>query len=354
MKKDRVVYFDYLRVFATLAVMVLHVASQNWSGLDPAGYEWNVFNLYDSVVRWGVPIFIMISGALFLSREIDTKVLYSKHILRMAVSYGVWSVFYAAVSAAIKQVVYGQDISLKSVASAIIGGHFHLWFIPMIIGLYMCTPIIKKIVSTEKTADYFLLLSFIFTFVIPQISVMCNDFIGGHAALIMKGISGLVSDMNMNLVLGFAFYFVLGYRLNSIELTKKQRGIIYALGAAGFIATIVLTAVASRMAEAPDTTYYGNFRLNVMLAAVAVHTWFKYRRHDNPSVNNVVAQLSKYSFGAYLVHVFVIDVLNLIGLNTLSFQPLLSVPVIAAIVFVVSFAISFVISKIPFINKWVV
>lgn len=37
MKKDRVVYFDYLRVFATLAVMVLHVASQNWSGLDPAG-----------------------------------------------------------------------------------------------------------------------------------------------------------------------------------------------------------------------------------------------------------------------------------------------------------------------------
>lgn len=352
MKKDRVVYFDYLRVFATLAVMVLHVASQNWSGLDPAGYEWNVFNLYDSVVRWGVPIFVMISGALFLSREIDTKVLYSKHILRMAVSYGVWSVFYAAVSV-LKQVVYGQDISLKSVAIEIIEGHFHLWFIPMIIGLYMCTPIIKKIVSTEKTADYFLLLSFIFTFVIPQIVVMGNAILGRYS-FITQAIGSVKSDMNMGLVTNFAFYFVLGYRLNSIELTKKQRGIIYALGAAGFVATIVLTAVASRKANAPMETYYGNFRLNVMLAAVAVHTWFKYRRHDNPSVNNVVAQLSKYSFGAYLVHVFVRDVLNLIGLNTLSFQPLLSVPVIAAIVFVVSFAISFVISKIPFINKWVV
>ena len=66
----RILYFDFLRVFATLAVMIIHVASQNWwYGTSVPSFEWQTFNFFNSIVRWGVPIFGMISGALFLNKR---------------------------------------------------------------------------------------------------------------------------------------------------------------------------------------------------------------------------------------------------------------------------------------------
>lgn len=72
-KQKRTIYFDYLRVMATLAVIMLHMSAQNWYVSDVNGYNWQVFNLYDSIVRWGVPVFVMISGALFLKKGIVFK-----------------------------------------------------------------------------------------------------------------------------------------------------------------------------------------------------------------------------------------------------------------------------------------
>lgn len=49
---DRQAYYDILRIFATFAVMILHIAADNWYGTDIHSFEWNVSNFYDSIVRW--------------------------------------------------------------------------------------------------------------------------------------------------------------------------------------------------------------------------------------------------------------------------------------------------------------
>ena len=54
--QDRQYHLDCLRVLATFAVMILHIAAQNWYGADVMSFEWNVFNFYDSMVRWAVPV----------------------------------------------------------------------------------------------------------------------------------------------------------------------------------------------------------------------------------------------------------------------------------------------------------
>lgn len=73
-----IVYFDYLRITAIIAIVVLHSASQNWYAADITSPTWNAFNIYDSLMRWGVPVFVMISGALFLSKEQPIKKIYKK------------------------------------------------------------------------------------------------------------------------------------------------------------------------------------------------------------------------------------------------------------------------------------
>ncbi|MBR4445084.1 MAG: acyltransferase family protein [Solobacterium sp.] len=90
--------FDVLRVAATIAVILLHVSAQNWHSTDIHSFEWCVFTIYDGLVRWGVPIFTMISGAIFLNRDIPIKKIYTKHILRIITAFIFWSAIYALVN----------------------------------------------------------------------------------------------------------------------------------------------------------------------------------------------------------------------------------------------------------------
>ena len=143
----RKVYFDYLRVFATFAVMILHISAQNWYSTDVNGFDWQIFNFFDSIVRWGVPVFVMISGSLFLNREISLSKIFSKYIRRLITAFIAWSAIYAVF----------MDGTIVDRASALVQGHYHMWFILMIVGIYMCIPFIKVIAESDFRIKYFLM-----------------------------------------------------------------------------------------------------------------------------------------------------------------------------------------------------
>ena len=69
MKKKNILYLDVLRIIATFAVIAIHVVTLYWNDYDVSTYEWGAFNVFDSISRWAVPIFCMISGYLFLNNE---------------------------------------------------------------------------------------------------------------------------------------------------------------------------------------------------------------------------------------------------------------------------------------------
>lgn len=342
---NRTVYFDYARVFATLAVMIVHISAQNFASVDVNGMTWQLFNFFDSIVRWGMPVFVMISGALFLERDIPLKKIFFKYILRMAVSFVVWSALYALFT--------GGTTGTKLLA--FVQGHYHMWFILMISGLYLCIPFLKAIVENENRMKYFLALALVFTFVIPEAVIVVHDF---GSDLLNKGMSAINSDvtnLNLHMVSGYASYFILGYFLNRITLSKRQRMVVYGLGLVGFIATIGLDAVVAIRTQWYCDHYYGPFTVNVLFEAAAVFTWFKYRTYDSMRRNAFVKKLSQYSFGAYLVHVAVIELLNsMLGWNTLTFPAAIAVPLLAVVVFFCSFALSALLNQIPIVKKYIV
>lgn len=354
--KKRIVYFDYLRVAAMVAVIVLHVAAEKWGEFDGRSFTWNVFNGYNGIVRWGVPVFVMISGALFLERDVQIGNLYRKNILRLLVAYGVWRVFYIVAEPMLWMLLTrSTDVFLRGVRGNLSVPPRHMWFIPMIVGLYICLPILKEIVKSKAAANWFLGLSFAVTFAVPQLELMANDFIGGAVGKTVSVLCGFVTEsMSMHLVFGYAFYFVLGYFLNKTELTRKQRRTVYILGVVGFVSTVVLNALVAWKTNEPCDTYYGNYRINVLLEALAVHTWFKYRKYENGKRDQVISALAKYSFGAYLIHPFVIRMLSAVGVDTLMFAPVIAVPVVCVITVCLAFVGSWVIHRIPVLNKWIV
>lgn len=74
---------DYLRVFASIAIILLHVTAQNMPYCELAGTEWNIYNICNSASRWGVPVFVMMSGALFYQEKS-----LQKHFIKN--TYPVW------------------------------------------------------------------------------------------------------------------------------------------------------------------------------------------------------------------------------------------------------------------------
>jgi len=342
---DRIISFDYLRVLSTLAVIVLHVAVQNWRETDVNGYAWQTFNFFDGISRWAVPIFIMISGVLFLNREVSLKKIFSKYILRMVVAYVFWSFFY---------MIFEEGTKFEKL-NIFLQGHYHMWFILMIIGLYMLLPIIKPITENKRRTVYFIALSLFFAIVFPTVKLLVNDFCSKRVIEIVTSVSVCIDDMKMHTVLGYSGYFVLGYYLNSIDLKKHHRLIIYALGILGFVATVVLDLTIALKNQSFCSRYYGYFTLNVFLEALAVFTWFKYAKFNMNILNRFVRKLSKYSFGAYLIHAFIIEQLEIrFSINTLSFDPVLSVISISLFVAVISFAVSAVLNNIPIVKKYLV
>lgn len=344
--RQRIIYFDFLRILAILGVMTIHIAGQNWDSIDATSFQWQTFNFFDSVVRWSVPVFVMISGALFLGGDVNIEKIYKKNILRIITAFIFWSVLYAAISLT-------QGSNIKDACVQIVKGHFHMWFLYMIIGLYLIIPFVKRIIESQSLIKYFLILGLIFTFVIPQ-GITLLKFINEPIANVFDSISKKIS---FHFTLGYVFYFILGYYLSKINISKKARHIIYILSILGFATTILGNSFFATYYNETQSLY-GYFTLNVMLESLGVFVFVKYNIapiNFSDKAKTIITRLSKYSFGAYLVHAMVIEQLqNLFGLHTLSFNPVLSIVVILLIVSVVSFVISWACNSIPLLKKYIV
>ena len=349
-RSKRVLYIDIMRVFAVFCMVLLHVAAENWPTAPVTSTHWQVLNIYDSAVRFCVPLLIMISGALFLNpaKTISLKNLFKKNILRLVVAYIFWAAFYATYTSKIYLGINAGTV--EAFFKGVLAGHFHMWFIPMIIGLYLITPLLRKITAEKKATEYFLILSFIFVLAIPMLRILLP---AAQAATVAT----LTNKFSMQFVLGYSIYFVGGYYFNANTLSKTTRRIIYALGILSCLFTIIATSNISVQAGKASELFYSYSLPTTAFIALSVFLFFKEtvsKINFKNKTQNMILLFSRCSFGVYLVHAFFLKLCNYFGFTSNLFNPIISVPAIVISIFVCSFIVSYVISKIPVINKYLI
>ena len=118
LKNKRIEYFDWLRILCCFSVVVIHVSAQKWGSSKIFSHEWKNFSFYNSIARFGVPIFFMISGTLFLEKNNSFGIILKKYIKNLF----------------------------------------------RICGLYLITPFLKEITKNEKLFKIFLVLHIFFVF----------------------------------------------------------------------------------------------------------------------------------------------------------------------------------------------
>lgn len=344
----RLAYADLLRCAAMLAVIVVHVSGGSLEAAAVGSPAFQVLNLYDGLAHWCVPVFVMLSGMFLLDpgHSLPLSKLFFGHILRIAVALTVWGTAYALVGQ-----VTANGLSWESVQAAlyqVLLGRtsFHLWFLYMIIGLYLVTPILRAFVRGSSRGDFqwFFLLVFLFACIIPTILRLRPS----------QTLSLYVNNLNLKLVLGYVGYYVLGYYLKAYTLSRPAEYLIYVLGILGAVVTVGGTAWLSQRQGELVQTFYNYDSPSIAFMSAAVFVFFRYVLgvSDERSRRQRLGGVAKVSFGIYLIHMFFLILLKQFGVTALSFSPVLSVPVLSVAVFLCSFAVAWLLSKVPLAGKY--
>ena len=143
-------FLDVLRVLATCAVVLMHVLTGATDVTDASimpEYRSLLLSVMD-LVTWCVPIFLLISGYLFLNpeRTLTYPVMIKKYCRRIALAILLFGVPYAAS----ELVVAERTFRIRMIPEALkmtLTGHTwsHMWYLYLILFLYLITPLLKKV-----------------------------------------------------------------------------------------------------------------------------------------------------------------------------------------------------------------
>jgi len=336
-------WISNLRLIALYAVIVLHCTSpliMQFGKVSTA--DWLTADFLNALVRFAVPVFVMITGALMLHREYGLGDFFKKRLTRVVIPFLFWSLVYIWYSWYNEEISFGSDawLNVKQVLHLLkTGSSYHLWYVYMLIGLYFFIPVIGKFVrhASEKEVLYFLIVWF------------------GVMLITQPYLSRYNPSVDMHYFAGFAGYLVLGHYLAFKDFDVKYLRLWMVLLFTVSLAAITLGSwLIAPYPQWPVTMFYEPVSPLVLTLAGSM---FMICKLTVPKVSPVITRIrdfaGRYNYGIYLSHALVLYFLDdPFGISYKLCTPIISIPLTALICFTISLLLVWIISKIP-LGKWV-
>ena len=362
---NRIVWVDLLRLIAMLMVITAHCTDMYNATPqeDPMAGFWGMF--IGSMMRPSVPLFAMMTGLLLLPVNSSPSEFYRKRIPRVLIPMVLWSVLYYLVpwftgllglDKSIISVMFpyvyepSQELgaTLKNIAQIPFTFNFyttHMWYIYMLIGLYLLMPFFSAWVKmNDKALTKAYLVLWCISLLLPYLIQVISPFIFGTCHWNAYG--------TFHYFAGFTGYLLLGHLMakgNSLTTRKVVAlGIIMYL--AGYAVTYLgFSTIGAKYtyAEAPELTqlFWLFCTPNVALMALGVFMIVQRIKITSPKLQAILANTTKCSFGAYLMHYILIGPV-IILLSPLQLPTVLCVICSVTLVFGSCWALTALIYKI--------
>lgn len=351
MKNIREYNYDLLRVVSMIAVIMIHISGSWVSGFtelvsNGKNIEQSITPLisciYNSISRFAVPCFIMLSGAFILddSRTTDYHNFYHNKVRRIAIPTVIFSILYTIYSLMLcfidKQNTGDKLITL---ATNVIKGEpfYHMWFMFILIGLYLLTPVVVRFKNSiseksfKKVAIIFFVLAIISRWTTNNIQLSWD--IGQIFEYLGYYMIGYVirKSLNKNNIRGI-FLIILGIVIGTVSAFIKYKWQMLAGIEESELSFSIITPYSPIIAISSIFIFSGFTMLNV-------------------KSNKCIDKLSKMSFIIYLFHAGVWDIITkaisiikgkdyLINLNCIYM-----IPISIIIVLLISLALTIIYNK---------
>lgn len=345
-KPARSIKLDILRIVSAAAVVLLHVSSDYIDLYTPGSAEFNIAVFLNSLTRFAVPVFVMISGELFLDRkkEISIKKIWIHNILRLFVIYLVWSFAYYAFQSIYlwKFDFYRQGI-VRTVTGIVYATN-HLWFIGMIIGLYALTPVLKSWIKNadEKNIRYFLTIFFIFQILRTTFTLLINKSLTDE-------ISKFVTITELT---GYLGYYVLGFYLSEYRVSRNFKTAVYIFFPVGIILNFLISALMSKEQGGYTPGIYDSFGVFTCINCVALYLIVGELTKKNEKRRKILENISADTLGIYLSHICIWEVAKgELGTDLIPI-PGLNIVIATLAVTLTAMLLSAGLRRIPFIGRY--
>lgn len=336
--------FSYLRAIACIAIIVLHIfASASIIYGEQIEILVNAFSrLLSNVMMWAVPCFVMISGALLLSKErkLTYRKLFQKYVLRMLFALIIFSFLFRLFD----MVMDGEQISVNILISWLQElftgtGWSHLWYIYLLIGLYLMLPLYKKVADygSEFDIKYLLLLYLLFLSLLP-----------------LTRIWNFSSGFYIHVSTIYPFYFFCGYAVHE-GILKLNRWIALLSFILSSCLIAVLTIIRWESAIEWMEQFWSYSSILVIVQSVSIFTLFdceQFKGSGKGIISKILVEIDQCSFGIYLIHMmFVRLILRYMKFNPYSGNALLNFVLLIVGTFLVSYVCTKILKKIPVLKK---
>jgi len=335
-----------LRILAAFSVVLLHSAAQFWYDLDRQSTVWLIANSYDALFRFGVPIFVMLSGAMFLDPDypMDLKRLYRHNVLRLIILYVVWSCAYGLYDSRLFDF---QTVGIKEVLREILYGRYHLWFLPMIAGIYLLLPVLKSWImhAEKKNIQYFLVL-----FLVLQIGRETLN-----SLTVKEELHYMFNLGKIEMACSYIGYFVWGYYLAHIGIGEKVRKALYYLFVPSVILNVLLGNVLTKRVEDFGGIIYDSFGL---FTFVMVTVLFLVAKEQGSKLtfgkksSSLIREISADTLGVYVMHIGLMEYLMNRGIHSMMIPNIVGIPVFAVFCFATCTIVAAILRRIPVLGKF--
>lgn len=348
-QESKVLFIDVIRAIAAVMVVVIHVSGYAVDHfLEPQHEQpffWWVAAFLNASSRVAVPLFVMVSGYLLLNHH-DKNEPWSwlkNRLFRILIPLIVWIAIYFLW----RQFSLPEGYSAMEMLRAIARGdpYYHLWFLYMLIGLYFATPILKTYLhgADRPNVKYFIVIWFLFTAIPPFINraLYINHF-----------------GLSVSVVSGFVGYYMLGYWMRDVVLTRTQSVLI---GLAVILSMVVTTLgtylLTSRAGGKVDELFFDAMTPNIIMGTLGIFAILKsvsweaiYVRFS--FIRSVIEVLSAASFFLYLSHPLLLGLLRITNIEYFSpaTNPIIGIPITVTVITLMAVMIRSTLSRIPVIN----
>lgn len=345
----RILWVDWAKFLAIFFILIIHCSSDFLTGGIIGSSNWLITLFFESISRWGIIVFVMVSGFLLLRKEYELKEFLFKRFSRVVLPFVFWNIIYIVVKLVVQNPLQGK-VTAFSVIGFFINAFLdptivtvQFWFVYMILGLYLVTPILAKWIKNVSDLEInYLLIVWLIILLINFLNIkflLCNylTFFGG-----------------------FLGFFILGYYLplkNSKGELKylnsvKSGLILFIIGFLGiFLGTWALSSLSGQLSF--TFISLGDLTPFAILEAIGIYIMIMelVPKITNKKLNYMAVKFSLASFGIYLVNVLVINGLKIIGIYSTSFNAI-SIILYAILAFIISFIVIMIMGKIPIIKKF--
>jgi surface polysaccharide O-acyltransferase-like enzyme len=306
--------------------------------------NWWTSNFYASFGAMGIPLLVMLSGALLLDKskaDEPIRFFFKKRFNRIGLALIFWTIIYFIWAFKVTGKVPSTDEIMHGVFA---GSYYHLWFLYLLLGLYLATPILRVLIKNMNRSQfkYLLALTLIGT-IIPSLTT----FISFDLTPVMFVFAGWVG------------YYLLGSFLKEVEI--KRTHALFLSVILGVICAIVGTYLLTSYAGGNFFNFFYNpLNFNIIIASTALFLLLfnvspKKIQSKHVYINRLIRWISENTLAIYLLHIIVLETFELgylgFRISVFTMNAVLAIPLLVLVTLTLTSVIIYLVKKIPHIDN---